>query len=310
MKKEMTLGVVCAAAAYTLWGILPLYWKLLNNVFSIELLAHRIIWAFVFLLIISIGTRQWEEIRNIAGDKKQIFFVFISAILITFNWGLFIWAVNSNQIVDASLGYYINPLIAVLLGVVIFKEKLNLMQVIALSVALIGVIILTVEYGKFPWVSVGLALSFGLYGAMKKLVKAKSIAGLTLETVVIAPVALVYIVLRQSSGQGSFGGESIIIPLLIIGTGVVTAVPLLLFAEGAKRIPLSTLGFTQYISPTLMFIFGVFVYHESFKFVNAISFGFIWFAIFLYSVSNLGLFKRKGTIAESTPVENKIQDVV
>ncbi len=293
MRNERTYGVIYAVVAYMLWGILPIYWKLIDSVFAIEILSHRILWAFVFTIVIIAATKEWKALKLIMKDKKQMFYIFIASILIAFNWGLYIWAVNSDKIVDASLGYYINPLFAVAFGMLIFKEKLNYWQAGALFMASMGVIIKTLQYGKIPWVSLGLAVSFALYGVMKKLVKANSIVGLTLETTMLAPVAAVYIASRQMSGVGAFSKENIGVILLLIGSGIVTAVPLLLFSSGAKRLPLSVLGFTQYIAPTISLFIGVFVFHEVFTSVDMISFGLIWIALTLYSFSQMGLFKRE-----------------
>lgn len=292
MRNEKTVGVIYAVAAYTLWGVLTIYWKLIDGVFPIEILSNRIVWAFVFTVAIIAVTKQWGELKRIAKDKKQMLYIFIASILIAFNWGLYIWAVNSNRIIDASLGYYINPLVAVVLGVVIFKEKLSLWQGIALSTAFFGVIIKTFQYGKVPWISLGLAISFGLYGAMKKFVKANSIVGLTLETTMITPIAAVYIASRQFSGVGAFGRESAVVIFLLIGSGVVTAVPLLLFASAARRLPLSVIGFTQYISPTISLFIGIFMYHEGFTSIDMISFVFIWSALVMYSLSQINLNKN------------------
>ncbi|AKN30110.1 transporter [Clostridium carboxidivorans P7] len=292
MRNEKTVGVIYAVAAYTLWGVLTIYWKLIDGVFPIEILSNRIVWAFVFTVAIIAATKQWGELKRIAKDKKQMLYIFIASILIAFNWGLYIWAVNSNRIIDASLGYYINPLVAVALGVVIFKEKLSLWQGIALSTAFFGVIIKTLQYGKIPWISLGLAISFGLYGAMKKFVKANSIVGLTLETTMITPIAAVYIASRQFSGVGAFGRESAVVIFLLIGSGIVTAVPLLLFASAARRLPLSVIGFTQYISPTISLFIGIFMYHEGFTSIDMVSFVFIWSALVMYSLSQISLNKN------------------
>ena len=289
LRNERIYGVICAIAAYTLWGILPIYWKLINSVFSIEILSHRIVWAFVFTIVIIAVTKQWKELKHIVKDKKQMFYIFIASILIAFNWGLYIWAVNSDKIVDASLGYYINPLFAVALGMLVFKEKLDYWQVSAIVIASIGVIIKTLQYGKMPWVSLGLAVSFGLYGVMKKLVKTSSIVGLTLETTMLVPVAAIYIAARQINGLGAFGRADMIVILLLIGSGIVTAVPLLLFSSGAKRLPMSVLGFTQYISPTISLLIGIFVYHEEFTSLDMISFSLIWIALALYSFYQIGV---------------------
>ncbi|MBC2579156.1 EamA family transporter RarD [Clostridium sp. DJ247] len=289
MSNEKTAGVIYAVAAYVLWGILPIYWKFINSVFSIEILSNRIAWAFVFMIVIIAATKQWENLKRIARDKKQMFYIFIASILIAFNWGSYIWAVNSDKIVDSSLGYYINPLFAVVLGVVIFKEKLSFWQGVALSMASIGVIIKTLQYGKIPWISLGLAISFGLYGAIKKSIKANSIVGLTLETTMLTPIAAAYIASRQFSGLGAFEREGAVVILLLIGSGIVTAVPLLLFASRAKRLPMSVLGFTQYISPTISLLIGIFVYHEGFTAMDMIGFGFIWAALAIYSLSQMSL---------------------
>ncbi|MCD8498755.1 MAG: EamA family transporter RarD [Clostridiales bacterium] len=296
MKREKSIGLMTAIAAYTLWGFLPVYWKVLGNVPALEVLSHRIIWSLVFVtLIIGLG-RQWGKIQPIIADRKQVRLIVLAAIMIALNWGLFIWAVQSNHLLDSSLGYYINPLIAVLLGVVIFKEKLNSWQKLAIASAAIGVLILVIKAGKFPWLSFALALTFGIYGAIKKAVKATSLVGLALETAVLAPLALVFIVSRQATGHGALGGSSLTVTLFLLGAGVATAIPLILFAFSAKRIPLSTLGITQYIAPTLMFLFGVFVYHEPFQLVNAVSFGFIWLAVVIYSLSQTRILRRKAVV--------------
>lgn len=291
MNNQKTIGVIYAAAAYTLWGILPVYWKMIDSVFSMEILANRIVWALVFMILIITVTKKWDELKRIAKYKGQMLYIFIASILITINWGLYIWAVNSDKIVDASLGYYINPLLAVALGVVIFKEKLSYWTGAALIVAFIGVIIKTIQYGKIPWISLGLAISFALYGAIKKSVKASSIIGLTLETAIITPAAAIYIALRHVSGVGAFETQGTLVILLLIGGGVVTAIPLLLFASGAKRLPLSLIGFTQYISPTISLVIGIFVYNEGFTAVDMIAFCFIWAAITIYSFSQMSLAK-------------------
>jgi len=227
-------------------------------------------------------------------------YIFVASILIAINWGLYIWAVNSDMIVDSSLGYYINPLLAVVLGVVIYKEKLGYWTGAALIIASIGVIIKTVQFGKIPWISLGLAISFALYGAIKKSVKATSIVGLTLETAMITPLAAIYLVSRHVSGLGAFKTESTVVIMLLIGAGIVTAVPLLLFASGAKRLPMSLIGFTQYISPTISLIIGIFVYHEGFTAIDVIAFCFIWAALAIYTISQMNLAKNALQVPKQT----------
>lgn len=298
MKSEKSTGVAFAIAAYAIWGVLPIYWKLLLSVPSLEVLSHRVIWSFVFVTCLILLSRQWGEVRKVLADRRQVTYLLFASFMITINWGFFIWAIQNGHVLDSSLGYYINPLIAVLLGVLVFKEKLNRWQLIAIGSALIGVVILVVEFGRFPWVSFVLAITFALYGALKKAIRTASIISLAIETAIILPIALGYVLFRQAGGQGALGGESTAVTLLLLGAGAITAIPLLLFAEGAKRIPLATLGFTQYIAPTLMFILGVFVYHEAFKLVNAISFGFIWLAVLIYSISQSGMLKRSMKISQ------------
>ncbi len=298
MQKEKTAGIVCAVAAYGLWGILPIYWKLINTVFSIEILSNRIVWAFVFMALIIAVTRQWTELKEMVKERKQMFNIFAASILIAINWGLYIWAVNSNKIVDASLGYYINPLLAVALGVLIFKEKLNNWTWAAITIASIGVLIKTVQYGKIPWISLALAISFALYGAIKKSVKANSIIGLTIETAMLAPVAAAYIAYRNVSGIGAFNIEGTLVILLLIGAGIVTAVPLLLFSSAAKRLPLSLVGLTQYISPTISLLIAIFIYHEGFTNGDMIAFCFIWVALIVYSLSQLNFAKGADSVEQ------------
>ena len=298
MQKEKTAGIMFAVAAYGLWGILPLYWKLISNVFSMEILSNRIVWAFVFMALIIVLTKQWDELKLLVKNKKQMLNICAASILIAINWGMYIWAVNSNRIVDASLGYYINPLLAVALGVLIYKEKLSYWTWTAITVASIGVIIKTVQYGKIPWVSLGLAISFALYGAIKKSVKANSIVGLTIETAMLAPAAAAYIVVRHISGVGAFRTEGALVILLLVGAGIVTAIPLLLFSSAAKRLPLSLVGLTQYISPSISLLIAVLVYHEAFTNVDMIAFSFIWAALVIYSISQMNIGKELESVEQ------------
>jgi chloramphenicol-sensitive protein RarD len=293
MRNEKTIGGICVVAAYTLWGILPVYWKLLDRVFSVEILANRIVWAFVFTIIVIVATKQFQQLKCLIKDKKQMLKFAVASIMIAINWGLYIWAVNSDRILDASLGYYINPLFVVALGVVAFKEKLSIWQGGALLIASVGVIIKALQYGKFPWISLALAVSFALYGAIKKSIKTNSIVGLTLETSMLTPAALIYMAVRQFNGVSAFENEGLGVILLLIGAGVATAVPLLLFSSSARRLPMSAIGFAQYISPTINLFIGVFVYHEAFTKVDIIAFCFIWFALALYSASQLRGIKLK-----------------
>lgn len=296
--KELKTGVTYSFAAYFLWGILPLYWKLLNKIPAGEILAHRIIWSSIFILGLLIFQKRLPQLKEITKESKKMTWVILCTIFISINWFVFIWAVNSNRVVESSMGYYINPLVVVLLGVIVLKERLGLWQIVSLVLATIGVIIMTFSYGKIPWISLILAMSFGFYGLFKKLANVESILGLGLETFILAPISLVYIIYRQVSGLGSLGTISLNTTLILFCSGIATATPLLWFGQGAKRIPLSTLGFIQYLAPTISLIIGVFIFKEEFTTAHLISFGFIWLGLVIYSLSQTKAvknmkFKRK-----------------
>ena len=287
------VGFCYGLAAYTVWGFLPLYWKLLQMIPSTEILAHRIFWSFFYVIIILSIQGKGRLLKETLMDKRAVKLIAAASVLITVNWGLYIWAVNNNHVVESSMGYYINPLIVVLLGTVVLKEKLNFWQIISLVFAVVGVLILTIQYGKFPWVSLLLALSFALYGLFKKLIQADSLVGLALETMLIMPFAMGFILIKQGYGTGVIGAIPLKTTILLLCSGLATATPLLWFAKGAKRIPLSTMGFLQYISPTISLLLGILVFKESFTGTHLISFGFIWCGLIIYSLSQLGIIKNR-----------------
>lgn len=283
------IGALEAAFSYLIWGTLPIYWKLIEHVSANEILANRIIWSFALMLLLLFVTNKWSHfvstLKELKRNKKQLWFLLAASLIISSNWFVYIWAVNNDQIIQTSLGYYINPLVSVLLGVVFLKEKLSSVQYLSFSVAAVGVLILSISYGQIPWISLALAGTFALYGLAKKLIKIDSAVGLALETMVVTPIALGYMVFLFIQGKQSFLALSLQTDLLLIGAGVVTAVPLLYFARGAQKIPLSMLGFIQYISPTISLLIGVFVYKESFTTTHLIAFLFIWIALTIYSLS-------------------------
>ncbi|WP_264738767.1 EamA family transporter RarD [Cytobacillus firmus] len=291
---EVQTGALYAGFAYFLWGILPIYWKFLDHVQADEILANRIFWSFFFMLVILLASKKWnafaETLKGFKTNRKQLYALVIASLLISTNWFLYIWAVNTDQMIEASLGYYINPLVSVILGMAVFKEKLSPAQYVSFGFAFAGVMILTVSYGRFPWIAIVLALSFGLYGLAKKLIKVDSAVGLTLETLVVTPIAFIYMILLFMDGKQAFLHVSLSSDLLLIGAGAATAVPLLYFAKGAQKIPMSMLGFLQYIAPTITLILGIFVYHEHFTKLHLLSFMFIWLALTIYSVSRTKLF--------------------
>ncbi|SFA97185.1 chloramphenicol-sensitive protein RarD [Lentibacillus halodurans] len=288
MNQETKSGILYAASAYLLWGFLPIYWKLLDDTPPGEILAHRILWSFVLMIVIVLAIQKWkafiQECKAIIRDKKKFIGITLASIAISLNWLTFIWAVNNDYVIQSSLGYYINPLVSILLGMIVLKETLTRRQLLSFILAGIGVINLTISYGVFPWVSLLLAFTFGIYGLLKKTVDISSIFGLTIETMIVTPIALIYLLAVSDSSIAAdvmLSGTG----LLLIGAGVATAVPLLLFASGAKQIPLSMVGFLQYIAPTIMLILGVFVYEETFSSAHLMSFVLIWTALIIYMAS-------------------------
>lgn len=278
----MNMGYVYAVAAYLMWGLLPIYWKVFQGVGAGEILAHRIIWSVVFVLVLVAVARKWTLLRQAVPDVKSKLAVLMCSLLISMNWLLYIWAVNNNHIVEASLGYYINPLVNVFLGVLFLKERLSKLQWVSISLAAAGVLLMTLSYGDFPWVAITLALSFGLYGLTKKKVKVDTVVGLSLETLIVLPFALGYLLFVAKGGEAFSllsGWEVTVLTL----AGVATALPLLFFAEGVKRLPLSVMGFFQYLAPTISLFLGVWLYGEAFGLTDLISFGLIWSALVLYT---------------------------
>ncbi|MBW0258600.1 MULTISPECIES: EamA family transporter RarD [Bacillus] len=295
LNEQQSKGVLYTAASFTLWGLFPLYWKLMEHISSGEILAHRILWSFVFMCGILLYLKQvrpaMQTVKGLILDGKAFFSLLLSAILISVNWYVYIWAVNHGLMLEASLGYYINPLVSVLLGIIFLKERLNKWQTIAILIAAFGVILSTVQYGSFPVVAFLLALSFGFYGLIKKRMSFTSAIGLTIETLLLAPAALVYLLffLKEpvvTMNPNSFGSLG-----LLFFAGVFTAVPLLLFSEGAKRIPLYQVGILQYIAPTITLFLGLFVYHEHLSAAKIVTFLCIWVAILLFTTSQIRMKK-------------------
>ncbi len=283
------MGIIAATIAYILWGLLPAYWKLVEKVPAFEILAHRILWAFVFMIALLLVTGKIKsyltELKEIIQDRKKLISMVLASILISVNWCTYIWAVNHNHIIETSLGYYINPLVSVLLGIVVLKERLTFWQYMGIFLALLGVLNITLHFGTVPWIALSLAISFGLYGLVKKTVKLGSVTGITTETLLVCPIAFLYLGMLHTQGIGFFDFSVSSIPLLLMGAGIVTAVPLILFASGAQRLPLTIVGLLQYIAPTIALILGVSLYKESFTSVHLVSFSFIWSALLLFSLA-------------------------
>lgn len=295
MQTHIKKGLASALGSFTLWGFLPIYWKLLEGVPALEILANRILWAFVLMAVLIAATGRWKQIRTVLGNPRELAAIVLASLLIAVNWGLFIWAVTSGRILETSLGYYINPLIAIAMGVFLFKEKLSGWNKFAIALAAAGVLVKTLRYGAVPWVSLGLAVSFALYGYFKKSAKVGSIVGLALETALLAPLAGGFLLALQLSGKGALFQGAPLTSLLLLGAGAATAIPLLLYAAGARRLPMSVLGFSQYISPTISLFLGIFLYHEPFHGADLAGFALIWIALGIYSFTT---FRTRGNLEE------------
>lgn len=295
-EQEKRTGVIAAVGAYVFWGFLPIYWKFLSSSAAPEILAHRVVWSFVFMLGILAYSQKLgcfrQELRELAAQRKRLAGVVTASMLVSVNWLIYIWAVNESRIVETSLGYYINPLVSVLLGIVVLKERLTFWQWVSCALALTGVLIMTLRFGEVPWISLVLAVSFALYGLCKKLVNLGAVTSITLETLLVSPVALAYVLYLEQAGASSFSLIQWQTALLFMGSGVVTATPLLLFSHGANRLPLKMLGFLQYLAPTIALLIGVVIYRESFTTIHIISFSCIWLALAVFSLAKTKPFIR------------------
>jgi len=281
--KERNIGLLSTLACYILWGLLPLYWHILEDLDSVFILCNRIIWSAVFTIAILLITKKFGEVKAVFRDKKKMRFMIPAAITITINWGVYIWAVNAGHLLDSSLGYYMNPLVVFAIGIALFHETSGVVDWISLALATIGVLIATIAYGAFPWIAVVLALSFGLYGTFKKLAGVGGITSIAVETIMITPFALAFLLFSPASAA-SIAQLTPLTTTLLLLTGIVTASPLILFTFGVNRLPLSTVGFLQYSSPTLQMFIGVLVFHEVLTQDRIIAFAFIAAALVLYTI--------------------------
>jgi chloramphenicol-sensitive protein RarD len=280
-------GVLNAFGAYFIWGLVPIYWKLIKHVPAIQLIGHRIIWSFILLALFLLITGKWRELCSVASDRKIIRIYLVAAVLVGFNWFIYVWAVNAGYIVEASLGYFISPLFSVLLGVVFLRERLRYMQWVSVGLAAGGVIYLTIAYGRPPWIALGLTATFGLYGLVKKVAPLSSMYGLTLESGILFLPGLIFLVYQDWIGQGAFLHTGVGSDFLMAGAGLITTIPLLMFTYAAQRIPLTTVGIMHYITPTCQLLLGVLIYGESFKSTQAIGFGIVWIALIVFCLEKL-----------------------
>jgi chloramphenicol-sensitive protein RarD len=284
MSNSVSRGVIYGASAYVTWGVIPIFWKFLEQVGevgAVEIVVHRIVWTLIFAVAALAAWQRLPRLWAALRQPKTLLALTASALLIAINWGLFIWAVTADRIIDTSLGYYINPLVSFLLGVFWLGERLTKVQLVAIGLAVLGVINQTVAVGYLPWISLALAVSFGIYGLIRKTVPVESLEGLTVEALLLAPLSLGYIVYLSTQGSGAFMQQSLGLDILLILAGPLTAIPLLLFAAGARLVRLSTMGFLQYLAPSISLVIAVFLYNEPFTQAHAVTFALIWSALAL-----------------------------
>ncbi|OQY39527.1 MAG: hypothetical protein B6226_01655 [Candidatus Cloacimonetes bacterium 4572_65] len=294
----MNRGVIIGILAYILWGLSPIYWRGLQQLPALEILSFRMVGSLFFAALILVVLKRWSWLKKISA--KQFSYYGLTSIFVTINWLVYIWSVNNNQVVEASLGYYMNPLVNVLLGELFLKERLRNGQRFAVFIAMLGVAFLTFKYGKLPWVSIVLAFSFAIYGLLKKRSKLGGLESFSLETVILSIPAGLYILYLTSQGASSFGAVNIRVDMLLIGAGVITGLPLILFNIAAEKLTLTTLGMLQYLSPTLQLLIGVFVFKEVFPMDKLLGFVIIWFALLLYTSELIVFNKRKSQKKKTT----------
>lgn len=286
-RTEASTGFFYGVAAYSLWGLFPLYWPLLKPAGAFELLGHRIVWSLLVMLALVVLLRRGPAFRALVTDRRRALLLASAAMVLSANWATYIWSVNNGRVVEASLGYFINPLVTVLMGVFVIGERLRRLQWMAVVVGALAVVILTIDYGRLPWVALILAFSFGTYGLLKKTVGAGPIESLAFETAVVAPVALGYLAVLASRGDGHFIGYGMGHALLLMTTGLVTAVPLICFGAAANRIPMVTLGLLQYLAPVFQFLLGVFWLGEDMPLGRWVGFTLVWLALAIFTTEAL-----------------------
>jgi chloramphenicol-sensitive protein RarD len=295
-------GLAFGLGAYALWGLFPLYFPLLEPAGGLEIVAHRVVWSLVFIALLLTVLRSWPRVRAVVTDRRALLILVGAALLISANWLTFVYGVNSGQVVETSLGYFINPLVSVLLGVAVLSERLRPAQWVAVGIATVAVAVLTVDYGRPPWIALSLAATFALYGLLKKLVRVEAAPGLFLETALVVVPALVVLAVLHAQGEGTAGNAGTGHLLLLVGSGVATAVPLLLFAAATSRIPLSTVGLLQYLTPCMQLSIGVFVYGEPMPPVRLVGFALVWAALAVFTADTLRHARSAGRRAEAQAI--------
>jgi chloramphenicol-sensitive protein RarD len=280
---DLRRGVLLGIAAYAMWGLFPLYWPLLKPSGAVEILAHRMVWSLIAVVAILAVRRHWGWMRELARQPRKLALLTVGAVFVTVNWGTYIYAVNTGHVVESALGYFINPLVSVLFGVVLLRERLRPLQWTAVGFAVLAVLLLTFDYGRLPWIALTLAVSFGIYGLVKKQANVQATESLAVETLVLLLPALGYLIYLEVTGRSTFGSEGVGHTLLLVGAGVITAVPLLCFGAAAIRVPLSTIGVLQYIAPILQFAVGVLIAKEVMPSSRWIGFSIVWVALAIFT---------------------------
>jgi chloramphenicol-sensitive protein RarD len=299
--QESRRGFLLGVAAYSLWGAFPLYWPLLEPAGAVEILAHRVLWSAVTMGLAVVLLRQTGEVLAVVRDRRAFRILAFAAVVISVNWATYIWGVNNGRVIEASLGYFINPLVTVLMGVFILGERLRRLQWVAVAIASLAVVVLTIDYGRVPLVALVLALSFGCYGLAKKQAGVDAVVSLTVETAVVAPIAGLYVAWLVATGASSMGSEGLGHALLFTTTGVVTAIPLLCFGAAAIRVPLVVLGLLQYLAPVIQFALGVLLFHEAMPPGRWAGFGLVWVALVIFTVEAINHRRRQlRLVAEAT----------
>jgi chloramphenicol-sensitive protein RarD len=298
-RSDTVFGVAYAAGAFLIWGISPIYWKALRAVPSFEIILHRIVWSFFLLVPLILVMRRWKDFVDALKNFRTLLTLLFTALIIAGNWLLYIWAVNNDNLLQASLGYYISPLVNVVLGTGFLKERLRPPQILAVLLAAAGVLLLTIYYGEFPWIALALALTFGFYSLIRKTAPVGSLAGLTVETLLLSIPALIYLFYLNGWGAGTIFRVSLKLDLLLMGCALLTAIPLLFFTLGTRRLYLSTIGLLQYIAPSCMFLLAVFLFREPFVKAQVVTFICIWTALAIYSTDSVWFYKR--TVQNSFP---------
>jgi chloramphenicol-sensitive protein RarD len=301
---ESRRGIAYGLAAYTLWGAVPLFWPLVAESSALELLAHRVIWSLVIcvLLLVTVVPRGWW---GRIGNRRSLVLLAGAAAVVSVNWGTYIWGVNHGHVVETSLGYYINPILSILVGVIFLRERLVPLQWVSVGLAALAVVVLTVDYGRLPWIALVLAASFATYGVIKKQVNGGAVETLTVESALLTPVALGYLIFLQSVGTLTFGHLGGAHTLLLVATGLVTVVPLLFFTAAATRLPLSTLGLLQYLAPTLQFLLGVLYFGEDMSPARWIGFALVWLALVILTAFGI----RQAQLARRPAAESVVEPV-